>query len=98
MSKKDLNENQAKAVISTSIMLGVGLFIALSVVVYFVFPLLLRSEISGLQTHLEQHEKLTAHPSADFELHALESRILLLEAAMYRIDPQFYVSSDSTRR
>lgn len=99
MTKKinELVEIQTRTTIPTAITLGIALFIALSVVVYFVFPLLLRSEVSSIHTHLENHEKLDAHPNAHLNINALENRVLLLEAAMHRIDPGFYSPIDTTK-
>lgn len=80
---------------TSSFVMGIVLFATLSVVIYFVFPILLRSEVASVETHLINHEQLSAHPSATGELHRLEIRVAVLEAAMRRLDSRFHPPVDS---
>lgn len=92
------SSKSAQIMTYNSLVVGVALFIVLSVAAYIFFPILVKNELSSLEEAIMRHERIPAHQSAGEEINELRTRVAVMEAQMQRIDPEFVAAqADSIR-
>ena len=74
-----------------SLVVGIGLFIVLTIVAYIIFPVLFQGQINALSDHLSDHASQSAHFAAGAEIKSLENRVIALEASVMRTDTLYRV-------